>query len=126
MTRFSAIRRWLRRTSVGVAVVFMLVVIVGAGYWVWTILENTRLERKVSVVRSWPPNAIRRALGKDRRDRDKALKASVKTRCSEGVLYYHLSIVKDETSNAKEGLEELALKVSTFTVTLADADDFKV
>jgi len=46
------------------------------------------------------------SVGKDRKERAQALKASVKTRCAEGVLYYIVTIKKSDLAKADEDFED--------------------
>ena len=98
--------RLLWRTFLSIVALFMLVVIIPGGYWAWTTIEDRRGERSVSTTREWPPTEILMSVGKDRKERAQALKASVKTRCAEGVLYYIVTIKKSDLAKADEDFED--------------------
>ena len=115
--------RWLWRTFLCLIALFMLVVILGVGYWGWTTFEERRLERRISVARAWPSTEILVSVGKNRVG---ALKASVKTRCSERVLYYILTITKNDAVKIDEDFEDLARRVSEYRLELLDGDNFKI
>jgi hypothetical protein len=126
VTWLSLVGRVFWRAFFAVVALFMLVVILGAGYWTWTTVEDRRLERKISVARDWPSTDILVPVGKDGKERARALKASVKTRCSLGFLYYIFTIEKNDEAKVNEDFEELANRISQFDVELLDSDNFKI
>jgi hypothetical protein len=126
MSLTSAVVRIFWRSFLSIAAVFMLVVISAAGYWTWTTAQEWRVERTVSATRQWPPGEISVWVGKDRKERKDALKASVKTRCADSVLYYILTIEKNPAVATDEPFEDLVGRVSDFDIELQDSDGFKV
>jgi hypothetical protein len=123
---------WVRlswRLFLLISVAFMMVVILGAGYWTWTTIADWRVERKVSLAREWPSIEISVNVGEDRKERKEradALKASVKARCEKGVLYYILTVSKNDAMVTDKELEELVNRISEFDIELLDHDGFKV
>ena len=126
MTWLSAVGRWLWRAFLCIIALFMLVVIFRVAYWGWTTFEDRRLERAISVAREWPSTEILVPVGRERKERARALKASVKTRCSEALLYYILTITKNDAVKTDEDFDELARRISSYDVGLLDIDGFKI
>jgi len=79
VTRDHGLRRISRLAFRGLIATFITVVVAGALYWVWTTVEDRRLERIVSQTQVWESQKT-------------PLIATLKTRCSNSRLYYKLVI----------------------------------
>ena len=66
---------------------FMLVVVVGAGVWGWGELGRRRLERSVSVTKTWSVKSM---------PLKPALTVELKTRCAGEVLYYVVTLTPSD------------------------------
>jgi hypothetical protein len=139
----AVVRRQLWRMFLSLTAVFMLVVLRGVAYWAWITWEERRIEERVSVAREWPPDEISLLVGVERKP---LLKAKVKTRCSEGTLFYILTVDKTDTgeasadrdatsiakpvgvkpANPKDDFETLIQRISDFHIQLIDSDGFEV
>ncbi len=82
VTRDHGLRRISRLAFRGLIAAFMTVVVAGALYWVWTTVEDRRLERIVSQTKEW----------ESQKTLHSPLIATLKTRCSNSMLYYKLVI----------------------------------
>jgi hypothetical protein len=99
---------------------FMSIVILGVGYWGWNALQAQRLERKVSATHEWNDRVIP-LMGQT--------KATLKTRCSESRLYYHLTLTPDPKTNKPDQTGTWITRmmdIENLALILMDADEFHV
>jgi hypothetical protein len=138
---WSGLRRALGYGFRALTSAFMAVVVIGAIYWGWLSYEARRLEKRVSVTKTWPDLDV---------PMKTPAKVTLKTRCTNSRLYYQLRIEpKTELkgpSEAKDSkttiearqrppgqaqekaalVEQILRQISDYTVELLDDDGFKV
>lgn len=107
---------------------FMAVIVAAAVYWLWTTIQDRRLEAIVSQTRDWGEQPLPLAA---------PVTATLKTRCSESRLYYLLTIrpnVKEELQVSKgrtpsrvaaQAFEDvIGRRMEEFRIKLYDRDGF--
>lgn len=109
------------------AALFMAVVVAGALYLGWDLIEDRRLENTVSKTRTWEKVTI---------PLSQTVLVTLKTRCSESQLYYILTIQPPDKPDKppektspivrSSSLVNAVGRINDFHIQFADLDGFKI
>jgi hypothetical protein len=112
---------------------FMAVVILGAAYWAWTSWQDRKLDRAISVTKTWPDITFSAGFSP-------GFVVRVTTRCSSSELYYIVKIRPDSDEGATQtpdskreadaaaptAIERFGRENESVTIRFLDEDGFRV